>query len=40
MSECGGEREWVGRWGSTLREAEGYSGFLEGKPEKGIMFDL
>jgi hypothetical protein len=49
MSQCrgmpgqGGGSGWVGGWGSTLIEAgEGgwATGFPEGKPGKGITFEM
>jgi hypothetical protein len=34
-------QEWVGEWGSTLIEAGGWArGFSEGKPRKGITFEM
>lgn len=38
-----GKRKWMGDWGSTLwrHEVEGWDGwFLEGKPGKGITFEI
>ena len=38
-----GEWEWMGWWGNTLIEAgkgEMGQGVLEGKPEKGITFEM
>jgi hypothetical protein len=33
--------EWVGGWGCTLIEAGGWDrGFVEGKPEMGITFEM
>ena len=44
VGECQGREVGVGRWvGSTLIEAGGggwYMGFLEGKPRKGITFEM
>jgi len=33
-------RKWLGGWGSTLMEAGVSGNFSEGKPRKGITFEI
>jgi len=43
MPGCGGRREWVGGWESTIIEARegGWDrGFQKGKSGKGITFEM